>query len=267
MKYAPLFVAVLIAVVVFGCGGSGGGGGGGTTTTGTTTTGSTAGDTIVTAIIAESSPGVEIDPTNLQVGDSTTFHLAQVDLTKGTYAVVPHTGYSTTDTNSVAGTLNAVSGAYVAKASSGGATFTISTNFQSATYTVMYAVTPVQGRVSGTVRDSNGFPVQFAVVLFFDGSSNQIGATTTSVSGSFVGSVPLAGLRFNLKPASLGSHYFQAFTYGSGTYAPLIKTCSAPLPALTAGSTSALSGPVVVTAISDANGVQNTPPPPPTCSP
>ena len=262
MKYAPLLVALLIAVVVFGCGGSGGGG----TTTGTTT--GTTGDTLTTAIVAESAPGVQVDPTNLQVGDSVTFRLAQIDLTKGTYTRLPSAGFLTTDSNGAAGILNAQSGAYLAQVATNGKTYVVSTSSLGKTYTVTYAVTPVQGRVSGSIQDSNGVPVQFAVVLFFDSSSTQIGMTTASVTGAFNGSVPLSGTRFNLQGASLNSsEYYLAFSYGAGTYGPLIKTCNAPLPTLTSGKVAGLTAPVIVAAVSDANGTQNTPPPPPSCSP
>jgi hypothetical protein len=92
--------------------------------------------------------------------------------------------------------------------------------------------------------------------------------TTATAAGTFNGSVPLTGTRFNLQPSSLNSaHYYEAFSYGTGSYGPLITTCSAPLPALTAGKAAPLTGPVIVNTVSDAAGDQNTPPPPPTCSP
>ncbi|MHB8636031.1 MAG: hypothetical protein ACYC96_06115 [Fimbriimonadaceae bacterium] len=266
MKYAPLIVALAIAIIALGCGGSSGGGS--TTGTGTTTTGATTGDPVTTQIIAESAPGVQVDPTNAQVGDTLTFKLVLIDLATGTYTTLPHAAFTTTDTKGVAGTLNTLTGAFVARASTAGVSFTISTTAQSVTYNAAYAVTPVQGRVSGTVIDSNGVAVPFAVVLFFDSSSNQVGMTTATVNGAFNGSVSMLGTRFNLSSASLNpSHYYEAFTYGSGSYGPLIKTCSAPLPALISGRSVSLSGPVVVASVSDASGVQNTPPPPPTCSP
>ena len=261
MKYASLLIALIVMIVVFGCGG--GGSSGGTSTSGTTT-----GDTYMFAVIAESAPGVQVDPTNLQVGDSVTFRVAQIDLTKDTYAIVSGATFTTTDTHGAAGTLNLQSGAFDATASTNGTTFTISSVVRGTTYSAKYAVTPVQGRVSGTVVDANGVPVQFAVVLFFDGSANQIGATMATVTGAFNGSVPLTGKRFNLQPASLNTaRYYQAFTYGAGSYGPLITTCSAPLPALSNGNVASLTGPVVVATVSDASGAQNTPPPPPTCSP
>ena len=265
MKYVPLFVAFLVAIVVFGCGG--GGGGGSTTATTSTSTGST-GDTVMIAIIAESGPGVQVDPTNLQVGDQITFRLASIDLTKGTYSTLPHAGFTTTDSSAAAGLLNTQSGAFLAQASTNGKTYVVSTSSLGKSYTAQYAVTPVQGRVAGVIRDSNGVPVQFAVVLFFDSSANQIGMTTTTATGAFNGSVPLTGTRFNIKGASLNAaEYFLAFSYGAGTYGPLIKTCNAPLPTLSNGKVSALTAPVIVAAVSDANGSQNTPPPPPSCSP
>jgi hypothetical protein len=264
MKFVPLLLATLVVIVLFGCGGSGGGG----STTATTSSSTTTGDTLMTTVIAESGPGVQVDPTNLQVGDQCTFKLAIIDLTKGTYTTTSNSGFTTTDLTGSAGTLTAKSGAFLAQHSTNGKTFTISTSSLGKTYTAQYGVTPVQARVSGMLTDSNGLPVQFGVVLFFDGSANQVGMTTATVTGAFNGSVPVSGTRFNLQPASLNSsHYYLYFTYGAGSYAPLIPTCSAPLPALSNGVVSPLSGPVTVADVSDANGTQNTPPPPPTCSP
>jgi len=222
----------------------------------------------MTAIIAESGPGVQVDPTNLQVGDRITFRLVSIDLTKGTYSPLPNSGFMTTDTGNLAGLLTAQSGAYLAQASTNGKTYTVSTSSRGTTYTALYAVTPVQGRVSGVIQDSNGVPVQFAVVLFFDSSVTQIGMTTATVTGAFNGSVPLSGTRFNLQPASLNSsRYYLAFTYGAGSYGPLVVGCNAPLPGLSSGQVSALTAPVIVAAVSDVNGAQNAPPTPPSCSP
>lgn len=264
MKAAPLLVAVIIATVALGCGGSGGGGGTSTGTTGTTGTN----DTITTAIVAESQPGVQVDPTNLQVGDTVTFHLAQIDLTAGTYQTVTSGGFTTTDTTGAAGQLNIQTGQFTAQASTNGKTYTISTSSLGKTYTALYAVTPIQGRVTGQVIDTNGKAVEFPVVLFYDSSGQQVGSTTATVAGKFNGSVPLSGVRFNLQPSSLStSHYYEAFSYGVGSYGPLVTGCNAPLPALSSGKTSVLSAAVIVAAVSDSTGAQNTPPPPPTCSP
>ncbi len=209
-----------------------------------------------------------VDPTNMQVGDSVIFHLAQFDLTTSTYKTLPSAGFQTTDTNQTAGTLNGQTGAFTALASTNGKNFTISTSSLGKQYNALYGVTPVQARVTGTIIDSNGFDVEFAVVLFFNSGGTQVGQTTCQVNGTFNGSVPLTATRFNLQASSLNSsHYYIAFNYGAGSYGPLIAGCNAPLPALTSGHAAGLTAPIIVPTVSDANGNQNSPPPPPTCSP
>src|SRR5580692_11379576 len=100
MKNLPWIVALMVTLVVLGCGGGSGGSGGGGTNTGTATataTGGTTGDTLITQLIAESSPGVQVDPTNLQVGDHVTFKLATIDETAGTYTTSNPGEFTTTD--------------------------------------------------------------------------------------------------------------------------------------------------------------------------
>lgn len=265
MKTAPFTVVIIAALaILLGCGGSGGGG----SSTGTTGTTGTTGDTYTTAIIAESSPTVQVDPTNLQVGDSVIFHLAQIDLTKGTYSTIQSTGFTTTDTGGAAGSLNGQTGQFTALASTNGTTYTISTINGGKTYTALYGVTPVQARVTGAVVDTNGVAVQFPVILFFDSTKNQVGSVTATVAGTFNASVPTSAVRFNIKSSSLNtSHYYEAFSYGAGSYGPLVSGCNAPLPTLTSGHTSGMPNSIIVNAVSNSSGAQNTPPAPPTCSP
>lgn len=264
MKYLPLVALLLVLIVIFGC--AGGGGGGGTATNGTTATTSTGGGTI--AIVAESAPGVLVDPTNLQVGDSVTFKLVSLDLIDGTYSSVSNSGFSTTDTKGQAGTLNSATGAYTATHSSNGTQYKISTSSSGVAYSAPYQVNPVQARVSGLVMDNNGRAVELAQIVFYDSSQSQVGLVTANLKGVFNASVPTSAVRFNIVSNSLStSEYFRFYTYGPGSYSPLVASCSAPLPKLANGSTTPLPYPLVVAAISGADGVQNTPPPPPTCSP
>jgi hypothetical protein len=221
----------------------------------------------VTQLIAESSPGVQVDPTNLQVGDHVTFRLATIDETTHTYTTVSAGQLTTTDTTGAAGNLNLTTGAFVATAPTNGTTYTVSTVGKSPNYSLAYAVVPVEARVSGQVTDSNGLSVPFVVVVFKDSVGNQVGQTTATVSGSFNGSVPATATRFNLASTSYSATaYYSLFTYGTGTYGPLITTCNAPLPTVASGTTTPLPNSIVLSAVSS-GGVQNEPPPPPSCSP
>jgi hypothetical protein len=254
-----------VAIIVLGCGG-GGGGGSTTSTTSTSSTGTTGADSIVTRLLAETSPGSFEDPLGIQVGDGVNFVLVNYDVTKGTTTVLPTGAFSTTDLTSAAGTLSA-NGRYVAKKATG-ASYTVSTNFAGTNYSAPYTVNPVEPRVSGFVRDDNGKAVGFATVQFYDVSSNLVGQATADLNGAFIASVATTAVRFNLKSSSVSSaSYFAEFSYGTGTYDILSVGCSAPTPTLPASGTVPLPNAVTLFAAYSSNGFPNTPPAPPSCSP
>jgi hypothetical protein len=263
MKLSAIFSALIVLAVIIGCGG----GGASTTGTSTSTSTSTSGDTIVTRMIAVNPAGKFVDPTNLQPGDTVTFKVASIDLTTDTYQPLGNGGFSTTDATNAAGSLNRSSGVFTATNPTGGTEYTVSTTSNGTTYSMLYGVTPVEPRLSGSLIDNNGLPVPFVQVIFFDAGHNQVGAATSQPDGSFNASLPTTAVRFNLKSSTVStSAYYNSFEYGSGSYGPLIVGCDAPLPGLTNGATTPLPNTILLFA-TFTGGTPNTPPGPPSCSP
>lgn|GEM_PF-6466628 len=277
MKYFGL-IAVTLLLLIIGCGG---GGGSATTSTATTTTtattGTSAGNAPLTYLLAKNSAGEIVDPTNLIPGEVVTFVVVQV--APGTYAPTFETSgnFTTTDSNSSAGTLVASTGVYTATTAQPGKTFTVSTVFSGSTYSAVYSVSVPLATVTGTVIDSNSTPIPFAQILFFDNTQTQVAAAYAGLDGTFTANVPVTAERFDIAPGSLPSNansttipssaYIKYFTYGSGTYNPLSFACAAPVPVLTDSTVTALPSQIVVLAAATLGGVPNTPPPPPNCTP
>jgi hypothetical protein len=269
MKYSKWFNlvwAMIIALIVLGCGGGGGGGGGTTNTTATGSTSTGSNDSIVTKIVAQISPGVYIDPRGIQVGQTVQFILVNFDVTQGTASPLSGGFYLSSGPGATPGHLSS-SGAFTATTVTSNA-YTISTNYLGTNYSAPYLVTPVEPRVAGQIVDTNGKPIPFAQAEFYDGSTNLVAQSTSDVNGNFIASVPQTAKRINLNSTTISSgNYFGVFAYGSGTYDILAASCSAPLPALPVNGTIALPNTLQVFATVDSGGVANTPPAPPGCSP
>lgn len=258
-----------MAIIVIGCGGGGGGGGGTTATSATSSTSTTASatgtiDSIVTKLVAQVSPGVYMDPLNIQVGQSVQFVLVNFDLTKGTNQVLPASSFKAVKLYGNLSSNGNFTATQVSPTSS-----TISASFAGSAYSSPYAVTPAQPSIHGQVLDTDNRVIPFVKVKFYDASSNLVGQSTADGLGNFIASVPTTAVRFNFDASTLSTaYYYASFIYGPGTYDVLESaTCSAPLPALSGTGAFALSYMPTVYATTDLSGVANTPPGPPSCSP
>lgn len=269
MKLNPLPVATvlcsLVAVILLGCGG---GGGGSATSSTTATTGTTASGRTQIELVALTGTGATVDPLNLRVGASVKFTLVNVNLSTGALQSVSNSPVTTTDTGNVAGTFVSNTGQFTALNPTNGVQYTASSTYGGATYSTNYAVTSNTTSVSGQVTDSNGVPVAFAQVNYYDGSGNLVGGSVSNTAGTFTGFVPATAVRFNVLNTTISpSYYYRILEYGIGTYALTGSTCAAPLPTLTAGSSVSLPNTLVFPSLVDAVGASTNPPPPPTCSP
>lgn len=275
-------IAVVAAVVLIGCGGGGGGSSSGSSATGSTN-GSTNGNTnggaglnVGPMLVAVNSSNQMIDPTNLQPGNRVTFEVVTINSANMQVTVVSGARFSTSDSSNVAGNLSPTSGVYVANSVSSVQSFTMTGHVGLQQYSALYAVNPVQATVTGTVMDTNGNVVPFAVMTFFNGSGTQVGTCKAGLDGSIFASVPTSAVRFGfaqssippaMNPGSIPSMgYFQIFYYGTGTY-NFSSACGAPLPALTNGQATALPNPPTIAAAFSVSGAAITPPPPAGCTP
>lgn len=273
--FGLLVTLVAAAALIIGCGGGGASGGTGTTATTSTTSGG--GGTIVTRMVAVNGSGQVIDPMNLVPNQSVTFKVAAIDASTNAIVGTSSATFSTTDTQSFAGTLNKQTGAYVAKSPAGGTIYTMSATTVGGNYSLLYTVTASQAIVTGTVHDTNGVAVPFARVIFYDGSGSQVGASAAGLDGTFTASVPASAVTFNLDGSTLPSTatagqipsqaYYKIFDYGTGSYSVTAgAACGAPVPTLTNGQSTALPNTIIVAAQFTLGGAANVPPPPPTCS-
>ena len=111
----------------------------------------------------------------------------------------------------------------------------------------------VTGRV---VNQASSTGVAGVSVLFLNSSGVSVAQATTTANGTFSAQVPVTATRFHLDSASISAGFYKSYEYNTKRYSALISTCSAPLPTLTAGVTSALPTNIE---IPPASG----PPPPP----
>ena len=256
--YFPLAVAIIVLSAACG-----GGGGGSSSTNSTSTSGSTG---TLNPIRAESvlanNAGQIVDPKNIQVGEAIQFQVVGYNTTTFARTVLSSSLWSTNDSASAAGTLSS-SGLFNATASTGGVSYTATGHANATTYPLVYAVKPVQALVTGVIRDSNNFASSRVTIVFYTISGAEVGRASSAFNGNFRASVPTSAKRFNIDPASLDpSFYFQSFSFLSKRYTTLeTATCSAPLPALTNGTTTNIGGITIDAA--KTNGVSNPPPPPP----
>lgn len=275
-------VIAVAAVILVGCGGGGGGSSSGSSASGGSngsTNGGSNGNTGLTVgpmLVAVNSANKIVDPTNLQAGNRVTFEV--VTINAGTLVVSPVQGarFSTSDSSGVAGSLNSNSGVFIANNVSSVQSFTMTGRVGLQAYSALYAVNPVQATVTGSVMDTNGNSVPFAVVTFYDANSNQVGTCKASLDGSFSASVPTSAVRFGfaqssippaMNPSNIPSMgYFQVFYYGNGTY-NFSSSCGAPLPALTVGQVTPLPNSPTIAAAFSVSGAAITPPPPAGCTP
>ncbi len=129
----------------------------------------------------------------------------------------------------------------------------------SSTVTVVVGVATVTGRI---LRSGSSLGLANIVVEFRDNTGATVATATSNSSGNFSAAVPTAAVRFHLRNSTMPAGYYKQFNYDSMRYATTIATCSAPLPALTEGQSSALNTNITVAPTS-----QPPPPPPNGCVP
>ncbi|MCH7904716.1 MAG: hypothetical protein IH944_09155 [Armatimonadetes bacterium] len=256
-------VAIVITVLIFGCGGGGegaGGGGGGGGGWGYTPE---AGQYIEFVGISRSG---NLDPLNLQVGDTVQLLLVNYDL-QGNRTVMTVSGWFMNTANGPI-TLNATTGV-----------FTVNSNPNRFVQFSINAFVSGQwirvdqdsfyptatSTVSGVVDEENiffpgfgtGDGVIYAQIEFYDSIGNRVGAARVFGNGAFVAQIPTSVVKMGIKGSTIPlPKYFRSFRYLGELYSATGNSCSAPVGPMGAGA-NLLPDPVLV--IQQASG----PPPPP----
>lgn len=112
--------------------------------------------------------------------------------------------------------------------------------------------------VGQVVDESRNQGVPNVEVFFVDGQGNTVMTARSNSSGCFSANVPSSAVRFGLTAGTIPRSFYASFRYNGFVYAPLISTCTAPLPPIT---------PNQATRLPDVVRLQPTsgpPPPPPT---
>lgn len=129
---------------------------------------------------------------------------------------------------------------------------------KSLSVTVMPGLATVKGKV---VQNDSQAGIPGIVLELRDAGANVLATATTDGSGNFSVAVSAAAVRFHLRSSSMPNAYYKDYKYNTKHYAPLVATCSAPLPTLAANTSANLVTTVVL------YRTYEPPPPPPTgCS-
>ncbi len=208
-----------------------------------------------TCVVNVSQIGVSIDPSAVTLGPGrTTLITGTVTGATNTTVNFAATGGTFTRVNSrqINYTAPTTLGIYTIVASAA------ADSTKTATCAVTVANVGSNGTVTGQVhREGTTTGVPNIVVAFYNSAGSELGRATTGADGRFSASVPVAAVRFHLIPNSLTPIYYAQYTYVGLRYTALVLSCSAPLPVLSAGNTTALPGGI------DVNLASDPPPPPP----
>jgi hypothetical protein len=133
------------------------------------------------------------DPLNFQIGDQVQFQLASYS--NGVRTVLPATGWTSTDTGGLSGTLAYDSGDFNMNGAQSQAPQTVTVAYNGALYTAQYDVNPRRARVRGRLLDHlTNAPIANVEIDFYgpssSGSVQQVGTVITQFDGTFQVSVP-----------------------------------------------------------------------------
>lgn len=236
----PLFIAGCAALLIVGststgCGGGGGGGG-------SSSGGGSGGGAF------------SLSPATLTVGPNGQIFLvarsgsAQADVTWSS-------------TSGIVTPLGTGLALYTAPAT-GSATVTATTTAapqrsDSTAVTINASLATVRGRV---VSDATFNGVANVVIEFKNGTTT-LATATTLANGYFTAGVPPTATRFHVRNTTVPSGFWKQYTFDSERFTTLDSNCTAPLPALAAGTSVALATDVRL------NAQVGPPPPPPTGCP
>jgi hypothetical protein len=236
----------VVAAVIAGCGGSGGGG---STSTSTSSTGTS----LATTIEARDSDSYAVSTSSLRQGDTFDLILWGRD-TSGAIILGTAGDWSTTAPSTIA-VVNPAGSLSVTSAGS------IPLRALSGTSTKTYTAVSTGGVVRGRVRNTENQGVPSAVVRFYNSAGTQLLTATTGSNGTFRTVVPNTAVTFMVDFSSLGTKYYNQFSYQGKEWGMVCDSYRPALPARSGSSVVTLPNEVIVTR----NVGTNPPPPPPDC--
>jgi hypothetical protein len=248
---------VVFATALLACGGGGSPGGGSTTGDCPDPVG-----TVVSVRLEAVQEGTStvVDATNIFLNEAIRFRITGIDTgaTGSPRINLCATGF--TLSGSPGGTLS-TDGAYVAPATASTSTGVIRVTYAGTTYTLSVRVVAPEAVIAGRIRLSTGSDAPRIGVKALNSSGSVVASGFSGADGSIRMSTPTTAVKFTLDfndvdPAA--TYYVRQFTYNNKSYSTVISGCVAPLPTLTAGSTTSLLSNVLVFQASGSN-----PPPPP----
>lgn len=242
MKLGFAWVVFALGLVVIGCGG-GGGGGGTSSTSNPTTSNPTTGTATDLRIYAPVGGGVFTDPGNVAVGENLDFNVYGLDSNRNAVQVTA----SNWTTNAPASVATVDGNGVVAGIGASDASYTLAASAQSTNVSSLLKVRPAQARVTGTLTTGEGtgsdpiIPLPGGTIVFYnEAGTTELGRAITAHNGTFRAVVPTTATRYTVQIAD-SSAYHKTFSVGSSGYVGNENTCYAPVPALTNGSTTALT--------------------------
>jgi len=271
---------VLILAIITACGG------GGASTTGTTATTATTGTTTTTATTSTTATtgqtiigpvsglrieakiegsATTVDPTNIFVNEIVRFRLTGID--EGTVGqprvVLPAGAWSMTGTPG--GSLQS-NGVFSAASSPSGLFGTVKTSYNGLNYTFPVRVVIPEAIIAGLGRTTTGFAAGKVGIQALNASGTVVATGLVASDGTIRMSLPTTAVKFtadfSLADPGPTFYYARQFAYDGLDYATTVSGCTAPLPALTLGSSTNLASAVVFYA----NSNTSPPPPPDGCS-
>ena len=251
MKYVHSVSVVAFALVLVACGGTGSGGSTHTATT-TTTNNIPTGAHIECVVLAPTtfdngtlSDGQQFiyqDPEDIESQDQVQFELVYYDA-NGRH-VLPATGWGTSDTANIYGTITFDDGIFIASNSQTSTAQAVSCVYSNTVFSAQYEVLPRQVRLRGVVTDSVTKAGLSGVEVDFYGPQNPnvagsaiifTGRVISAIDGSFRASIPSYTTAFTLVNKTLPAGFERFIQFDGGYYATSQVGCYSPLPAYPVG--------------------------------
>ena len=213
MNRALPYAALVLALTALGCGGSSTGSSTSTVGASGLTTPQIEAQVFTSSTATGSAPVVE-DTLNIQTGELVEFQVVAYD-SAGVRHVLGATNWTWSDSANSYGTLDPASGLFAVGSAATPSRQIVNARYNGATVAAYYNVNPYQSRVIGQVIASDTKAGVRGVGVTFYASDNTVaGYTLSSYDGTFRASVRANAVKFSVDPTTLGTGYWQSFSYG-----------------------------------------------------